>query len=390
MNQNHQNRLRGPVIAVGGIAGATLILLGIGCRTGRGPTPPTRPASGGRAGGGIGGGRPGTIAENARVQMALGNPDNAAPSLRSPEHYLLARPLLAVSYNDTLRFPNWVSWHLSASDIGNAERGQFQPDASLPSAFTQVTPSDYTRSGYDRGHNCPSKDRSAGRAENDQVFLMSNITPQAPELNQGPWADFENYCRTLTGRSGGRNELYITCGHGFASRSHKTIGRARVAVPDFGWKIVVALPERSGDDIARITAQTQVIAVMMPNTAATAGQNWQRYVVSVADIEKATGLRFFDALPQNVADALKRNRNGGDVGDNGRAPRFTVSPTGNAGETGSTNANTAEPAAGQVWVNTRSGVIWPEGSQYYGKTKQGRYMSESEALKAGYHTAEGR
>ncbi len=39
----------------------------------------------------------------------------------------------------------------------------------------------------------------------------------------------------------------------------------------------------------------------------------------------------------------------------------------------------------KVWVNTRSGVIWKPGSQYYGKTKQGKYMSEADALKAGYH-----
>ncbi len=43
----------------------------------------------------------------------------------------------------------------------------------------------------------------------------------------------------------------------------------------------------------------------------------------------------------------------------------------------------------QVWVNTKSGVIWKPGSRYYGKTKQGRYMNADEALKAGYHYAGG-
>ena len=45
--------------------------------------------------------------------------------------------------------------------------------------------------------------------------------------------------------------------------------------------------------------------------------------------------------------------------------------------------------AGQVWVNTKSGVIWKPGSRYYGKTKEGKYMAADDALKAGYHYAGG-
>ncbi len=48
------------------------------------------------------------------------------------------------------------------------------------------------------------------------------------------------------------------------------------------------------------------------------------------------------------------------------------------------------PAAnggGMVWVNTDSGVYHKPGSRYYGKTKQGKYMQEADAIKAGYHAA---
>jgi hypothetical protein len=54
---------------------------------------------------------------------------------------------------------------------------------------------------------------------------------------------------------------------------------------------------------------------------------------------------------------------------------------------------TAQPAApatgnGMVWVNTDSGIYHKSGSRYYGKTKQGKYMSEADAVKAGYRAAE--
>jgi hypothetical protein len=43
----------------------------------------------------------------------------------------------------------------------------------------------------------------------------------------------------------------------------------------------------------------------------------------------------------------------------------------------------------QVWVNTKSGKYWKPGSRYYGKTKQGEYMSEKEALQKGFRPANG-
>jgi hypothetical protein len=45
------------------------------------------------------------------------------------------------------------------------------------------------------------------------------------------------------------------------------------------------------------------------------------------------------------------------------------------------------PAKGMVWVNTKSGVFHSEGDRWYGKTKEGKFMTESDALKAGYRAA---
>jgi len=43
----------------------------------------------------------------------------------------------------------------------------------------------------------------------------------------------------------------------------------------------------------------------------------------------------------------------------------------------------------QVWVNTRSGKYWKPGSRYYGKTKEGEFISELDALDRGYTPAGG-
>ena len=103
-----------------------------------------------------------------------------------------------------------MSWHLSQPDLGSAPRqDDFRADASLSSGWYQVKPADYSGYGFDRGHNCPSADRTATSADNSATFLMSNMMPQAPQNNQQTWGNLEDYCRKLVGQG---NELYIICG----------------------------------------------------------------------------------------------------------------------------------------------------------------------------------
>jgi endonuclease G len=85
--------------------------------------------------------------------LLLGNPSNAVPSVASIDNYLMVKPQYVLSYNSKTNTANWVSWQLNRSWIGTADRlDNFRPDDALPAEAYKVRPTDYTGSGYDRGH----------------------------------------------------------------------------------------------------------------------------------------------------------------------------------------------------------------------------------------------
>jgi len=230
----------------------------------------------------------------ANTNAALGNPSGATPDVANPNNYLIEREQYVLSYNRDGGIPNWVSWHLDAADFGDVDRSEFQPDTSLPDDWYQVRPSDYTNSGYDRGHMAPSADRTVTVEDNEALFLMTNIVPQAPDNNQGPWVQLEEWCRDQA-RAG--NELYITSG---VNGTQEILPKGNVRVPESVWKVVVVLPEGE-DDLSRVSGQTEIIAIDMPNQQGIRNTDWQEYLVSVDEIEQITSYDFL----QNIDPAIQ-------------------------------------------------------------------------------------
>ncbi|GGF12387.1 DNA/RNA non-specific endonuclease [Hymenobacter cavernae] len=238
--------------------------------------------------------------------LALGNPSGATTDANNPTNYLLVKSQYTLSYHRDRGIPNWVSWHLSSAWLGSADRqDNFAADNELPAGWYRVTTSSYTGSGFDRGHNCPSADRTSSAADNSATFLMTNITPQAPNNNQRTWVGLENYCRTLVDQG---NELYIICGSygrgGVGSNgAATTLDNGRVTVPDRCWKVVVVLPVGT-NDVQRISTSTRVIAINVPNDN-TVNTNWATYRTTVDAIEQATGYDLLSAVPTAVQKTLE-------------------------------------------------------------------------------------
>ncbi len=244
-------------------------------------------------------------------QMMLGNPDSAIFNILSADKYLMIKPQYNLSYNNSKLTTNWTSWHVSSNDITNAADRQddFRADNTLPLSWYHVTESDfnYATYGFDRGHMCPSADRTSSIPNNSATFLMTNMIPQAPNNNQGPWMKLEDYGRTLV-NSG--NELYIICGpYGQGGKSAKgtfSILASGVTVPSYTWKIILVIPNENGD-LNRISSTTRVIAVWMPNNNDTCplGSLWTSYRVSVDYIESQTGYDFLSNVSTTIQDVIE-------------------------------------------------------------------------------------
>jgi endonuclease G len=216
----------------------------------------------------------------------MGNPTDAEANISEPNNYLMEKPEFALSYNRDRGTPNWVSWHLDDTWVGSLARvDTFRPDPAVPSDWYRVQATDYFGSGFDRGHMVPNADRDPATSSpiNQATFLMTNMIPQAPDNNQGPWANMENYLRTLLPA----HEIYIvaggagTGGTGSNGGVTTTIAGGKVTVPAQTWKVALVIPKGDGDDIARVNASARTIAVIMPNTQGIRNVNWQSYLTSV-------------------------------------------------------------------------------------------------------------
>lgn len=240
------------------------------------------------------------------VHLTMGNPSGATTSTSNSTNYLMEKAQYALSYNNSKRTANWVSWQLNSSWLGSTPRqDDFRADTTLPSGWYQVTSSDYTGSGFDRGHMCPSADRTNTVTSNSATFLMTNMMPQAPDNNQGYWAQLENYERTLVSQG---KELYVISG-GYgqggsgSNGSASTIAGGKITVPARLWKVIVVTTPGTG--VSGVNTSTRVIAIDTPNTQGNRTSSWGNYRTTVDAIEANTGYDFLSSVPSSTQSVIE-------------------------------------------------------------------------------------
>ena len=196
------------------------------------------------------------------------------------------------SYNKETKNPNWVSWKL-VSDHTDGMFGRnmevFYEDKRV--SVPRSTPEDYKGSGYDRGHMCPAADNRWNPVAMRESFVMTNICPQDKDMNQNTWNEIEQLCRIWSREYG---VIYIVCGPIYLNNEIRCIGRNKVTVPDYFFKVVL----RTGEDPVGI-------GFLCENAS-----DLDREIVHLAtinEVETITGFTFYNFLPDSIITRVKND-----------------------------------------------------------------------------------
>ncbi len=196
---------------------------------------------------------------------------------------------MTVNFNPSLHIPNWVAWELTGEETkGNEPRtNKFFQDESVPGCPRH---SDYSYSGYDRGHMAPAGDMKWSKDAMAETFYMTNICPQSHKLNSGSWKKLEEKCRTWALVD---SAIYIVCGPVLTDEPIEYIGEARVFVPQRFFKVI----------LAPYANPPRGIGFIMPNGNVPGGM--QKCAVTIDEVERITGHDFFSSLPDEVENEVE-------------------------------------------------------------------------------------
>ena len=192
-------------------------------------------------------------------------------------------------YDTTLRQAVWVAHTLTAVEVsrkGVDRSNRFRSDPKvIERGFPSATDADYKKSGYDRGHLLPSADRDDTPEENSATFLLSNISPQRPNLNRKIWKSLEEYVRRVAEKY---DSVWIVTG----SKSDEIfnyIGKSRVGVPKYFYKTL----------LIKYSGKYYAIGFYIPNEDRFSG-DFQSYAKTVDQLEEILSMDFYTGLDDSL------------------------------------------------------------------------------------------
>lgn len=197
----------------------------------------------------------------------------------SAKNQLVNHSYYSLSYNEKYEIPEWVAYRLTrkslqAKNVPRAKRFNADPKVKSRSAVH----SDYSHSGYTRGHMAPAGDMAFNATAMKETFYMSNMAPQIREYNNGIWKELEEQTRDWAYK---KDDLIVISGP-IMDGIQERIGKNDIGVPKSFYKILVDGEGRTAD----------AIGFIIPH--AKSDKRLQEYAVSINEIEQQTGIDFFD------------------------------------------------------------------------------------------------
>jgi len=201
-----------------------------------------------------------------------------------------------VGYSDLKGNPLWVVYKLTPAD-------ENAPHLKRPDGFYAdwrnlglINSNDYTNSGYDRGHMAPNHAIALlyGKEAQYETFLMTNITPQKPSLNQKLWEHLE--AMELDAFAPKFKTLWVYTGPLFDQKITRLKSSYFVEIPDAFYKIYVGIEE---------CGEIKSLAFILPQNAK-ANDRLEKYIVSIDEVERRSGFDFFHELDDTIEHALEK------------------------------------------------------------------------------------
>ena len=223
--------------------------------------------------------------------------DNLDLGVPGPCTQIVNREGYALGYSEKHEQPLWVTYRLTKEEVlsrKSSRLNDFFEDTEIKTGSATIA--DYMGSGYDRGHLAPAGDMHWSDRTMLQSFAMSNMSPQHPSFNRGVWSRLERAVRRFAYSEG---SVFVVTGPVFVDDDDAvTIGPNQVRVPEFFYKVIY-------DE----TPPHKMIGFIVPNKASQ--KHVKTYALTVAEVEEATGLKFFTTLPEAVQKRLKSEVNVG-------------------------------------------------------------------------------
>lgn len=202
-----------------------------------------------------------------------------------------------VGYDEIRKNPAWVAYKVGPIKF-KCERPKGKLDTDTDT-WAQVTYDDYTHSGFDRGHMAPNHAIATryGCQAQKQTFLMSNIVPQNPDLNQGPWKKLENIVAgdnkydSLADMFG---EIWVVTGPIYNDQP-EFIPTVCIEIPKQFYKIIVY----------EMDGFPRMLGFVMPQKVESRTEEIVQYLTSVDKIEELTGLDFFVNLEDSLEEKVE-------------------------------------------------------------------------------------